>query len=39
MKVGVGVALKGAVVLMVALLVDVLTRGAAQRLAGLLASR
>ena len=35
----VGVALKGAVVLMVALLVDVLTRGAAQRLAGLLASR
>lgn len=35
----VGVALKGAVALMLALLVDVLTRGAAQRLAGLLASR
>ena len=35
----VGVALKGPVALMVALLADVLTRGAAQRLAGLLASR
>lgn len=35
----VAVALKGAVALMLALLVDVLTRGAAQRLAGLLASR
>jgi len=35
----VGVALKGPVALMFALLADVLTRGAAQRLAGLLASR
>ena len=35
----VGVALKGPVALMVALLADVLTRGAAQRLTGLLASR
>ena len=35
----VAVALKGAVVLMVALLADVLIRGAAPRLAGLLASR
>lgn len=35
----VGVALKGPAALMVALLADVLTRGAAQRLAGLLASR
>ncbi len=35
----VGVALKGPVALMVALLADVLTRGAAQRLEGLLASR